>query len=300
MKKGIYLVLITALISGFANFFNKMGMEALGKDAYQYTFLKNAIVALVLSAAILTPLLWPKLKQISKSQWLKLVLIGLIGGSIPFLLFFKGLSMTSAVSASFIHKTLFIWVAILAVPFLKEKVTKLQFLALAVLFGSGLLFGGFKSFTWTYAHTLVLLATLFWAVENVIAKKVLKNVDALVVAWGRMFFGSLLLLGFLAFTGNTNGLLEINGQQWLWLILVSAFLTGYVVTWYGALKILPATTVSAFLVLAAPVTALLNGLFVAHKLPVNDLWRILIMAAALAVLWRFSKRENYGLEFKQA
>ena len=89
--KGIYLVIAAAIISGFANFVNKFGMQALGKNAFQYTTLKNVVVALILSLIILTPVLWPKLKKLSKKDWGKLVLIGLVGGSVPFLLFFKGL-----------------------------------------------------------------------------------------------------------------------------------------------------------------------------------------------------------------
>ena len=98
-QKGFYLVLGTALISGLANFFNKFGMKALGKDAFQYTTLKNVVVALILTLIVLTPFIFKKLKKLVRKDWLKLSLIGLVGGSIPFLLFFKGLSLTSPVSA---------------------------------------------------------------------------------------------------------------------------------------------------------------------------------------------------------
>src|SRR3972149_5145265 len=54
-------------------------------------------------------------------QWGGLLILGVIGGSIPFLLFFTGLAQASAPSAAFIHKTLFIWVALLAIPFLGER-----------------------------------------------------------------------------------------------------------------------------------------------------------------------------------
>src|SRR3989338_9363596 len=72
-KNGVYLVLITAVISGLANFFNKFGLEVLGKNAYQYTTLKNIIAAVILSLLILTPLIWPKLKKLSANDCLKLL-----------------------------------------------------------------------------------------------------------------------------------------------------------------------------------------------------------------------------------
>lgn len=296
MKKAIYLILATAVISGLANFANKFGLTAVGKNAYQYTTLKNVMVALILSLLVLTPWLWPKLKKLAKNDWQALVLVGLVGGSIPFLLFFKGLSLTSAVSASFIHKTLFIWVAILAWPLLKEKISKLQFLALGILLAGVFIFDGFKGFHWGQAETMILIATLFWAVENVIAKIALKSIEPLVMAWGRMFFGSLFLIGFLAFTNNLAGLLSLNAGQFGWLALVSALLTGYVVTWYSALAKLPATVVTCFLVLAAPITAFLNSAFVIHKLSSGNIWGVLIIMAGILLFQRFRIKEKYGLE----
>ena len=40
------------------------------------------------------------------------------------MLFFKGLIITTALKAGFIHKTLFIYVGLLTAIFLKEKITK--------------------------------------------------------------------------------------------------------------------------------------------------------------------------------
>jgi len=295
VKKGIYLVLATAIISGFANFFNKFGMQALGKNAFQYTTLKNVVVALILSLIVFTPILWPKLKKLTKKDWSKLILIGLVGGSIPFLLFFKGLSLTSPVSASFLHKTLFIWVAILAWPILKEKITKLQFFALGLLLFGNIIFLGFEGMSWGYAETIILIATMFWAIENVIAKITLKNVSPMVVAWGRMFFGSIILIGFLLVTGNTAGLLILNLSQLGWILLVSAFLTGYVTTWYAALKRLPVTVTASFLVLASPITTFLNAMFVTHQLPTQKIVGAMVILLAVILFWQLKpkKEEQY-------
>jgi len=299
MKKGIYLVLIAAVISGLANFFNKFAMQVLDKNAYQYTTLKNIIAALILSLFILTPMVWLKLKKLNKKDWVGLVLIGLIGGSIPFLLFFKGLSLTSSINASFIHKTLFIWVAILAWPILKEKITRLQFLALGLLLAGNMVFLGFQSFHWGYAEAIILIATIFWAVESVIAKIILRQVDAIVVAWGRMFFGSIILIGFLVAAGNTAGLLTVNLGQIGWLMLVSGLLTGYVIIWYGALKSLPATVTTSFLVIASPITTFLNSIFVSHQLSNQVIWGTLIILSAVLIYWQSMKEfKNQKLKIK--
>ncbi len=298
MKKGIYLVLITTLISGLANFFNKFAMQALGKDAFQYTFLKNGLVAIIISVVIVGLMVLPKLKKMSYSDWFKLLLIGLVGGGIPFLLFFKGLSLTSAVSASFIHKTLFVWVALLALPLLKEKISGLQFIALGVLLLGNIIFESFKGLSWGMGETLILFATLFWAIETILAKKMLQTIDPLILAWARMFFGSCFIIVFLAATNNIAGTFNLNLQQMPWLLLVSLFLMGYIITWYSALKKLPANVVSSILVLASPITTILNSVFVSHKiLSLEKFYGLIIIVSCLLVFifasqYKDKKSEN--------
>jgi len=298
-NQAIYLVIITAVISGLANFFNKFAMTAVGKDAFQYTTLKNVMAALILSLIVLTPLVFKRLRALKKRDWLSLIIIGIIGGSIPFLLFFKGLSLTSSVSASFIHKTLFVWVAILALPFLKEKISKWQFVALGVLLFGNIVFEGFRGLSWGLAETLILAATIMWAIETIIAKKVLANIDSMVLAWARMFFGAILLVGFLTVTNDLKGLMNINSVQFGWLVLVSACLTGYVLTWYSALKKLPATVVTCVLVLASPVTALMNSIFVTHKtLAIDKVFGLAIIILAIIILSHKLKVKSLNLQLE--
>ena len=176
----------------------------------------------------------------------------------PFLLFFKGLSLTSATSAAFIHKTLFIWVSLLAVWFLGEKIGKLQYLALGLLFLGNITMLGLKFMTLGWPELLILAATLMWAVEYIIAKKVLANVPGEIVAWSRMFFGAIILLAYLLFTGQAQYLVSLNVSQLFWVGISSLLLLGYVMTWYKSLQYLPAVTVTSILVLASPVTTCLE------------------------------------------
>src|SRR3989344_9666693 len=117
-KRGLIFALFTALVSGFSMFINKFGIKE--TDPYVFTGVKNIIVALFLLSALFLLKDYKELASLSKKQWLKLCAIGLIGGSVPFLFFFKGLSMTSAAMGSLIQKMMFIFVAFLAIAFLKE------------------------------------------------------------------------------------------------------------------------------------------------------------------------------------
>jgi uncharacterized membrane protein len=66
-SKGVKLAFMTALISGLAVFFNKFAVTK-NINPYQFTALKNVLVALLFSLILLTPLVFKKLRTISKNN----------------------------------------------------------------------------------------------------------------------------------------------------------------------------------------------------------------------------------------
>lgn len=255
MKKGHYLVLLTAIISGFSIFINQFGVKVI--NPYAFTFLKNVVVVILLTSLLLILKDRKLLLSMSKKHWLQLSLIGLIGGSVPFLLFFKGLSLTTAVNGGFLHKTMFIYIALLAVIFLKEKISKKYFLGGLLLVLGNLFLLKQISFSIDYGSVLILLATLFWATENVISKYVLRELPGKVVGFGRMFFGSLFIFLFLLFTVQASLLGGVNLTQIGWVFLTGGLLFGYVITWYSGLKYIPVSKAAVILLLGSPITTLL-------------------------------------------
>ena len=252
-KKGLILAFTTAIISGFSIYLNKFGVT--GIESSIFTFSKNIIVALFLFSTVL---LFKENLNLKLKQWIKLIMIGLIGGSIPFLLFFKGLQLTSSASAAFIHKTMFIYVALLAVLFLREKITK-KFLA-----GSILLLMGNAIFLKVYypifdkGALYIFIATLLWAIENIISKHTLKELSSRVVAFGRMFFGSSFILVYLIFSEKIVLLNTLNLNQIGWVLVTTIPLFLYQITWYESLKYLKASTATSVLLLGSMITSLLD------------------------------------------
>lgn len=256
MKKGFFLVFLTALISGFAIFINKFGVSVVSPNIY--TFLRVLTVAIFLTGLLLFLKDWPRLKNLPGKQWLLLITIGLVGGSVPFLLFFRGLSLTSAAQGSFLHKTMFIWVAIGAALFLKEKIDKKFLLGgLFLLFGSLILLKKLP-YSLNRGDLLVFLATLLWAAENTISKYVLKDLEGRIVAWARMFFGALFILIFLLATQELPLISGLTLKQINWVLVTAVILFGYVMTWYSGLKFIPASQATVILFLGSPVTTLLS------------------------------------------
>ena len=141
-------------------------------DAAVYTTLKNAVAAVV--ETVTAPFVQrADVRRIERPARVALVAVGILGGGIGFLLFFSGLAMASAPSAAFIQKTMFVWVAILAVPFLGERLGFVQIAALAVLAVGQALVLPPRGIAWGTGETLILLATLCWTVEVVLVRLVL-------------------------------------------------------------------------------------------------------------------------------
>ena len=279
-RYGVLLVFLTAIISGVSIFTNKYGVSKV--EPYTFTFLKNVLVAIfLLSLVLFTKEL--KTTNLKKKQVYQLILIGLIGGSIPFLLFFKGLSMTSASVGGFIHKTLFIFASFFALIFLKEKIPKkMLIIALILIIGNFLLLN-LKSFSFGIGEFLILIATVMWGLENVISKNILKQLSGNLVALGRMFFGSLFILLFLIFTNKINIVSSLTYNDVIWTLLTSVLLFIFVVTYYNGLKYIKVSVATSILLLGSPITTLLSYLFSNYNISINELFgMVLILVSIIA------------------
>lgn len=257
IRRGVRWALATALVSGVSVYVNKFGVAQV-QEPFIYTTLKNSLVAVGFLAAVGLLGSRQELRAFTARQWLGWLGLGLLGGGIPFLLFFQGLSTATAPSAALIHKTLFLWVAVLAVPFLGERLGWWQIAGLGVLAVSVLLFQAPTAWGWGSGETLILIATLLWAVETIVAKKLLSGVSARTAALGRMGVGALVMWLFLLINGQAATALALTPVQWMWVSVTSVFLLAYVWTWYRALKATPATLVTSVLTLGAAVTVVLT------------------------------------------
>ncbi len=285
-RQGIIWAIGAAIVSGISIYVNKFGVAQI-KDPFVYTTVKNSVVVIGLLSAVGLLASWKELRGLKPAQWLAWIGLGVIGGGIPFLLFFQGLSTASAASASLVQKSLFLWVALLAVPLLKERLGVWQGLGLATLAVGQILLQpltGWKG--WGWGETLILIATLLWAVETILAKRVLGWMSAKAAALGRMGIGALVMWAFLAFSGRAGIAFSLSGTQWVWIVMTAVFLLAYVWSWYGALKLAPATLVTSVLTIGAIVTILLSALFDRHAATAPQIVAmvLLVVGAALFAL----------------
>jgi len=294
-RTGILLALATALISGFSVFLNSYGVKAFGNPT-AYTTGKNVVSALVLVAFVSighgarsgVRLTRPR----GPGQWAAIVAIGVFGGSVPFVLFFEGLSRASSPQAAFLHKTLVLWVAVLAFVFLAERLQWGHWLAIGALIVGQVGLLGVPDSIGT-PEAMILAATLMWAVEVVVAKRLLASLSSWTVGVARMGLGSVALIGWVAVRGDLGLLTSMDSGQLGWVLLTGLLLAGYVGTWFAALQRARAVDVTAVLVLAVPITAALDSLVHGTPLAPQLGWlAVLLAGGALVVLlaWQGTRR----------
>lgn len=292
-RTGIVLALGTAVISGVSVFVNSYGVRVFA-DATVYTTAKNVVAALVLALVVTTPATGARLtRPPSRRQWWALGVVGLLGGSIPFVLFFEGLSRASSGGAAVIHKTLVLWVAVLAVALLKERLQWGHWIAIGLLLVGQLGLAGGRLPSLGSAELMILAATAMWSVEVVVAKRLLGSLSSWTVGLARMGLGSLALLAWLLVRGDLAALAALTWTQLGWVLATGLLLAGYVATWFAALKRAQAVDVTAVLVLAVPITATLDAAVKGTDLGPQLGWlTFLVMGGALAAALGWGTRSR--------
>jgi len=277
---GLALAYLTALVSGISVFANSFGVVTM--DATAYAFLKNVLVAVVLSAIALSLGSWRELLSLDRKQALRLLFIGVFGGGVAFALFFTGLSMVSGQVGSFLYRLLFVFAAVLGVAYLKEKFSwKIAAGAAVLLVGNFLLLGG-AQLALSEGVLLVLAATVIWAAEYAVSKKALEALSATTVASVRMGVGAVVLLSILVLQGKTGALGAISAESLMWIVLATGFLVLFTTLWYSALKRTTLISATAVFTLGGPISALLSFALAGKALlPLSALGLFLIASGAI-------------------
>jgi drug/metabolite transporter (DMT)-like permease len=256
---GLLLVLATAVISGVSTFVNSYALVGTSSDAF--VTVRNLVVALMIApVALVATRRAPERLRAVDYGWLALV--GLLGGAIPFLLFFHGLQLATAAggaaTASFVYRTLFLMATVFGIVLLHERFSARVFAGAALLLAGNVLLLSIISPLWTPGTTYVLAATVLWAAEYTVSKHLLGSLRSSTVGFGRMGFGAAFLLAYLALTSQYGAVAAMSGAQWTWVAISALLLTAFVLTWYAGLQRVDLSVATSMLVLGFPVTFLLG------------------------------------------
>jgi drug/metabolite transporter (DMT)-like permease len=284
---GLVFAGLTAAVSGVSVFVNSYGVHHVASPAV-YTTAKNLVAAVVLLAVFAVvrggSLTRPASHRSTAATFtgarrtLALGYVALVGGGVAFVMFFDGLARTSAVPAAFVHDTLVIWVALVAWPTLRERLSAWNLAAIALLVvGLAASSGGIGSLVVNSGNALVLGATVLWGVETVIIRRVLSGFDPSALGVVRMGGGLVVLVPYLAITGKLGALFDLSSGALGWVAITGLLLGAYVATWMVALSRARAVDVTSILVSSAVVTACLQAV-VQHKDLSTEAWGLALVA----------------------
>jgi drug/metabolite transporter (DMT)-like permease len=294
---GATLAFGAATISGVAIFVNGYGVHAV-PDATVYTAAKNLVAALVLTL-VAASVAGRRASGVVLPRTAKhaagLAAVAVLGGSVPFVLFFEGLARASSTHAAFLQKTLVFWVVLLAVPLLGERLRAVHVAAVALILGGLVaLDGGLRGFRFGDGEWLILAATLLWAVEVIVVKRLLHELPPLTVGLARMGGGVLLLIGWTAASGRLGVLTHLGWRGWLWSTVTGVILAGYVGIWFAALARARAVDVAAILTLGAVITAFLAAVVKGMALAPASLWGMGMLLAGASLVAAARNRGRAG------
>jgi len=291
---GILLVLLTALISGVSTFVNAYAVADANSDAF--VAVRNVAVA-----AMLVPLALLAGRtvraRLKRADWARLAAIGLIGGAIPFLLFFRGIQMATAAggaaTASFGYRTLFLMATVLGVVLLKERFSRRVALAAGLLLAGNALLLSVTAPVWTDGTVYVLAATALWAGEYALSKRTLRDLPSGTVALGRMGFGGAFLMAYVALTGQLGAVAGFGAAQWEWIALSAILLVGFVTTWYAGLKHVDLSVATSALVLAFPITWVLGVVAGKALTPAAAAGAVVVVSGVVLAIGAASLRDTW-------
>jgi drug/metabolite transporter (DMT)-like permease len=302
---GALLVLLTAVISGISTFVNGFAVAGTNSDAF--VTVRNVTVALLLVPIVLATARVSPSPRLRRTDWGRLVTIGIIGGGIPFLLFFRGLELAAAaggaLTASFLYRTLFVMAAALGIVVLGERFHWRIAAAAALLLAGNLILLSLTSPIWTDGSLYVLAATALWAAEYTVSKRSMGRLSSGTVALGRMGFGAIFLVGYLAVTSQFASVAALSGAQWEWVAISAILLTGFVTTWYAGLRRTELGVATSVLVLGFPVTWLLEVALLGSHATAPEIAGAAVIAVGagvalgrttLGAAWRFV-RDSFAL-----
>ena len=247
--KYLLLMLIMVVVWAFAFPFIKIGLEEL--SFINLTIMRFSIVCLILPFILLFGK--KRISKLHKRDILPIFLIGFFGVMVYHLGLNYGEQYISPAAASLIIATIPVQIVILAIVFLKEKISLLKALGVIIAMSGVVvisIWGKAESslkVEYIFGAIAVLIASLMGAIYTVSGKKFLDRYNGLSLTVYAMLLGSIGLIPFLNYSIIEQvSKMSING--WFAVIFLGVFSTivGYVI-WYIALEKRTASEISIFL-----------------------------------------------------
>lgn len=235
----------------------------------------------LLTVLLLTPFGLPHKRPAGAAQgrpdrraWLTLFLVGAFGSGLGALLFTAAVDLASAGVVNAISKTAPIFVALFAYFTLRERVTYLRFLLVAVMVAADLLIAaGELSFSGQLVSArllgdlLALAAGMTRAAAEILGKSALQQFTPTTVALWRFGVGLMVAGAVSVGTGGYASLLGMGAHGWLILVALAGVSTAlYMALYYRGLSEIPAHVAVTLKLLGAIVTVIVSWIVLGEAL----------------------------------
>lgn len=203
---------------------------------------------------------------IARKDVVPFLILGLLNVPLNQYLFFVSIKMTTASNVALAYALSPIFILIISVYFLKEKITLHKTLGIVVafvgilliLFERGL---EFKS-EYFIGNLVALLASLAWSAYSTYGKVFITRYGSIYSTFVAMLFGFLLYLPISFLYNDIANISLIKPIHWLQIIYLAVFTSGVAyLIWYYAIKRLPASSVGIFSNLQPIFTTILAMVF---------------------------------------
>ena len=221
-----------------------------------------------------------------RADWVRIVLCAFFGVGINMLFFFKGVSLTTAINGSIIMTLTPVMVFVTSLILLKEKVTLLKVLGLAVGFlgafliiyspGTGISLGNWRG------DVLILLNAMSYGVYLVLVKPLMTRYTPITVAKWIFFFGFLLVLpvGWNEFTQIEWQALTAKVYFSMAFVIIGVTVIVYVLNIWALKKVNP-STVGVYIYVQPVFATLIASTFFGEILSIRHLIAALLVFAGV-------------------
>lgn len=186
----------------------------------------------------------------------------------------NGLVSAQATTTAWIVATTPVFIALLAWPVLREKLSLIQWVGIGLAVLGVLLIvskGDFSSLTngqfGTPGDMLVMISAVNWAVFSIFSRRGLREHPTTWMMFIVMVFGWLFLTVLFVFQFNAAEIVNLPADGWAAILFLGFVCSGFAyIFWYDALKAIPASQVGVFLYIEPLVTVVLAGLLLNERL----------------------------------
>ena len=235
---------------------------------------------------------------IDKSDVPAFLRVGVLGIGLTYTFNYSGLALSTGTAAALIMATAPVWIVVLAVLFLREKMTRARLLGIVAGLTGALIVvvstqkpgdGSAAGAAALWGNALMVLSLLWEAGAVLTAKRLMERYPPLLVLTLEFAVGTVCLAPFAWWEAAHSG--PLHPHLWAWAsltyLLIGCTLIAYVV-WFGLLAVTDASDLTVFIFLQ-PVVGTLIGVFLLrdHFSTLTFFGAVLVLAA----LWCITRKK---------